>query len=521
MTRHHTIRLLLMVVLCAAPFACRERRVLDEDSGPTFADVKPVLDAECVKCHSGPQPAAGYTLNTYYGAIGCTKDGRVMTAPAGSTAPLIAALRSATHRTLLDQEQEQLLARWVRAGAPARPGQVHAAGISDPRSQGWHGTLAANDDWAPLHSPAAPLVCGACHAGAPVRPDGVRFAAPGAPDCTSCHDTSNGVLDCATCHGQGQRAYPPRDPCYFEQTAPGAHAAHLDALQFRNAPLPCTTCHELPPRDLFSGAHANGKIDVHFDSRLAGSDATYDQKSMQCSVGCHARGGTRATPAWQGQSTDSGEPAVLDCNSCHQSPPPAHYAGTCDSCHSEMGEQANTLTPGPLHINGKVDIGSGNASCGSCHGTGENAWPADAVHQLHRTSLVMRAVPCTSCHAVPASLDAEGHLDGKVLVSFSDQVPADGLAPRFDLATRSCQDVACHGAGLSSAAVSPRWAEPPSDPAPCNSCHSVPPPAPHVQLSSCGGGLCHGAEVAQSSDGYRITASGRERHIDGVVQTGN
>ncbi|MCC7540281.1 MAG: hypothetical protein IT379_28945, partial [Deltaproteobacteria bacterium] len=49
----------------------------------------------------------------------------------------------------------------------------------------------------------------------------------------------------------------------------------------------------------------------------------------------------------------------------------------------------------------------------------------------------------------------------------------------------------------------------------CGACHSVPPPPPHTTATTCGAVLCHRGEVVGTTEGLRITASGRALHIDG------
>ena len=50
-------------------------------SGVTFAaDIKPIVDASCVKCHSGVKPKAGLKLDSLDGALKGTKNGLVIVA---------------------------------------------------------------------------------------------------------------------------------------------------------------------------------------------------------------------------------------------------------------------------------------------------------------------------------------------------------------------------------------------------------------------------------------------------------
>jgi hypothetical protein len=49
----------------------------------------------------------------------------------------------------------------------------------------------------------------------------------------------------------------------------------------------------------------------------------------------------------------------MGCNDCHGAPPVAHPAGPCTNCHSEANANGTALTPGPLHLNGRIDFGDG------------------------------------------------------------------------------------------------------------------------------------------------------------------
>ena len=77
-------------------------------------------------------------------------------------------------------------------------------------------------------------------------------------------------------------------------------------------------------------------------------------------------------------------PAPVGCNDCHLSPPANHYTGACTGCHAEANATGTALTPGPLHVNGKVDLGNGSGQCGACHGSGNSPWPTTQVHAAHQ-----------------------------------------------------------------------------------------------------------------------------------------
>ena len=50
-------------------------------TGVTYAtDIKPILDASCVKCHSGEKPKARLRLDTLENVLKGSKDGKILTA---------------------------------------------------------------------------------------------------------------------------------------------------------------------------------------------------------------------------------------------------------------------------------------------------------------------------------------------------------------------------------------------------------------------------------------------------------
>lgn len=366
------------------------------------------------------------------------------------------------------------------------------------------------ESWDLLYDPTLPGACGQCHEGSPTRPLDAGSSSV-IPDCTSCHDRAEGVLDCATCHGNEDHAYPPRDDCYFGDRAGegGAHQAHDDRG------YDCAECHG--ERDALvgrGGLHGNGSIEIEFGDFAGGTDSSYDPASGQCAVYCHTQGGASSMPSW---TSDEG----LDCQSCHLSPPADHYVGPCNLCHTEANEDGTELSGGPLHLNGVVDFGDGAGGCGGCHGAGgDDPWPRTHAHDGHRAPTVTHQAPCESCHPVPLEIDDPGHMDGVVDIELTGLAAARGIDPSYDAAVGTCV-VACHGEGLEGAAVPlPTWTRPEEVAGRCNACHGLPPAAPHPDFTACASTLCHGGEVSHPPGGPRITEAGRAIHVDGMIDFG-
>ena len=497
---------------------CSDDRVSTSTaSGPVFdANIAPLLEAHCVSCHGPTNPAAGWSATSFLATIACVEpSGAPATQPAASAmAPILLALTTPPHVGLLSAAEQSLLGQWVSAGTPAFVGTVHPPSIIDPRSSAFHGAQLQSQHWAPMLDPTDPGACGRCHAGTPSPVPGVTVASPGAPDCTTCHSQPGGALACSTCHGSGTRAYPPRDPCFFPGDADGgSHAAHVEPSMASASGVPCSTCHPTPDAGagaaIISGTHGDGVLEVVFDPARVVGETSFDSATGGCAAGCHDLGGTSPRPLW----TDT---TPLDCNSCHLSPPKDHFPGPCTSCHIEANATGTALSGGPLHMNGRVDLGNGNGTCGACHGTGASPWPTTAAHPAHESPTLSAPVDCASCHPVPSTVTSPGHLDGIVEVDFTGLAVSRGAAPVWN--GTSCAQVACHGAVLPDVpAVVPVWTDDSGAALACTACHRFP-PTDHTASTSCNRSDCHGTEVTFDSTGAAsISVSGRALHINGLI----
>lgn len=480
---------------------------------PVFdADVAPILAQHCVSCHGAAAPAAGWSATSFLSTIACVEPtGAPATLPGSASAPILAALGTPPHQGLLDATDTATLTAWVQGGAPAFAASVHAPGIVDPRSPAFHGTVLRSERWAPMLDANDPEACGRCHDGSPAPVSGVTSFAPGAPACTSCHDQPGGALACGTCHGTSTQAYPPRDLCFFPQDAAAgtAHAAHVEPSEARPTGFPCSTCHPVPGTQVIGGYHGDGTVEVIFDTSAIGPEASFDRTTQTCAVTCHDSGGLRPRPSWT-------ETKPMGCNDCHGSPPADHYPGACTGCHAEANADGTALSRGPLHLDGRVELGNGSGQCGACHGSGDSPWPATDAHPAHENPTISAPVACASCHPVPATIEDPTHLDGVVHVTFSGIALARGASPSWN--GTSCGSVACHGANLADPpAVVPVWTDTSGVAAKCGACHPIP-PSQHTTSMSCDDGNCHGSEVAIGAGGQpSITTAGQALHVNGVI----
>ena len=287
------------------------------------------------------------------------------------------------------------------------------------------------------------------------------------------------------CHGADTSNAPPTSMSGALDTtsvAVGAHRAHLSIASTWHRPVQCADCHVVPA-EVGSPGHidGDGKAEVKF-AMIAGAGATWN--GTTCTTGCHgsaAIGGAQPAPKW---TQVDGSQAT--CGSCHGRPPPAPHPidNRCASCHPTLEEDNVTFRDPARHIDGMVDVTGAGATggCTTCHGgTASSAPPKDlsgdtlatargvGAHTAHlKPSTWHRAMPCTSCHVVPLTLDAPGHRDGDNVA----EVKFDTLNPAalYTAGTTTCSTLYCHGNGRGNTGTA-SWVTPGA--LGCTSCHAI------------------------------------------------
>jgi predicted CxxxxCH...CXXCH cytochrome family protein len=265
----------------------------------------------------------------------------------------------------------------------------------------------------------------------------------------------------------------------------------------------------MPGDSVIAGLHGNGSVEIVFDTSQVGPEASYDRGSGICSVSCHDHGGKRPRPSWN-------DARPMTCGDCHGSPPTGHFAGACSTCHHESDATGTSLVTTILHLNGTVDLGDGSGKCGACHGSGDDPSPSTAAHRTHHVPTLATPIQCSECHVAPTTLFSPGHLDGVAEITFSGRALARTAQPSWDGA--SCNDVACHGAGLAGVQLDhPSWADASGAAKACGACHGVPPPLQHTTSAACDRVECHGSEVERTTTSLAISADGRVMHVNGSI----
>ena len=128
---------------------------------------------------------------------------------------------------------------------------------------------------------------------------------------------------------------------------------------------------------------------------------------------------------------------------------------------------------------------------------------------------------CDQCHAVPATVDAPGHLDNQVTITFGSLATKGGLAPTYDPATQTCSNTYCHGGARgwrANPVVPPSWSQG-SEAIVCGACHDLPPPTPvHVAIQTAQGcGTPINPAFACHPAGYSKYTVDPKLHMDGQI----
>jgi predicted CxxxxCH...CXXCH cytochrome family protein len=356
--------------------------------------------------------------------------------------------------------------------------RVHPTGILDPASDDFHGKELARRNW-------DFALCASCH-GASFDGGKAKVA------CTTCH--AEGPTACVTCHRDGPTS--------------GSHAQHAASQ------TACGECHvvparwdapghivdDSPPAEVTFGARAN-LTPVAGDRRGPPAFAAGACTNVYCHGDVlHAGGGASTKPQWA-------TPAPTGtCTQCHAAPPPSHAQSDCATCHPASAP----------HIDGTVQIGT-TAGCDGCHGdatspapgrdlAGNTSFTAIGVgaHRAHldAPSGLRGPIACATCHVVPATLTAIGHLDSELPAEVESSLG-------WERSTQTCTTTACHGEAR------PAWTT--RGEVACGTCHGIPPAsashAPNMPLSSCAS--CHPATV--TATGAIIIDNGSSTHMNGVV----
>lgn len=490
------------------------------------SDIKTELQAQCTRCHSGPDPAGAYDLSTYKGVLGTGTDA-VPNAEAGrSGSRILEAIRqgaaNATHQAFT--ESYTLMEQWVVECRLSYSGSgIHPPGFANPAEADFHGAALRNDNW-------NMATCQRCHG----------------------EDFSGGAAgqSCLECHQQGPTGC---NVCHAEKPTSGAHTAHLTA-PITAHPVDCSSCHRVPsdwrdPGHIFlaDGSRDPSPAEVVLTGPAA-ADVHPERRNgppafdgVGCSnVACHGDtlGGTDRTFTWQAPTQAS------SCTRCHDTPPPTHMQQrACVECHQQVVDAQDGLVRPDLHINALVEVGPPGNNCQGCHqenpfrdsqGRQDPMLSSVGAHDAHLQPRTFMAAPvaCTGCHRVPTRAGDPGHLDSDLPAEVFSWTPEAlglggmrGASPVYDAQNASCSATYCHGGGTVLAAdTSPTvvrtvpWTPPGAFQVVCGSCHGIPPvDVNHTpDMNSQGCVQCHSGTV----NGFGVIVfapDGTSLHINGAA----
>ncbi|MEW5848572.1 MAG: CxxxxCH/CxxCH domain-containing protein [Myxococcota bacterium] len=518
-----TLLLLLLGCTRAGPVEGTRRCVHWKD------DVRVVVEARCIRCHSGQAAAAGYDMFSYNGVLGGGSDGNANAVAGDPRSTLLEAVRpgAATGPHVDHTDVHSLLEEWVVDCSLSYSGfGIHEGGIANPADQDFHGRKLRESGW-DMSS------CARCH--------GEDFRGGNAnASCYGCH--VDGPTGCTTCHSQ--------DP------TSGAHATHASGpVTGRSAN--CTACHKVPtnwraPGHIFlaDGSLDPAPVEVTFGpgamndvhpERRAGP-AAWD--GVGCSnIACH--GATLGDSSVADRTFNWQEPTRNQgCLRCHGAPPSSHqHSLPCLKCHEQVVDGSNALVDRALHLNGVVEVGPAGGNCQACHqdapfrdthGGNDAATRPVGAHEVHLTAPHQLSAPlkCADCHRTPATPGETGHLDSDLpaeVFAWRPREPglaaARGAEPVYDVATGGCAATYCHGGGeVARLDTSPSilrnltWTSAGQGLVYCGSCHGIPPADPNHDdtMTSLQCVNCHAGSVDRWGR-IIINPDGTSLHLNGVA----
>lgn len=204
---------------------------------------------------------------------------------------------------------------------------------------------------------------------------------------------------------------------------------------------------------------------------------------------------------------------------------------TCGQCHGTDlagGEVADGCSRESCHTAQESVY-----SCDNCHGF-EDSDPFEnvagetspgiltvGVHTSHYTAAhnLTSNVTCASCHIVPDSVWAEGHIDtsayAEVTFGSLEGVDSVGTVTSWDRNTGTCSDIYCHGSFTYGSVTGNdstwKWTEPATGSL-CGTCHDLPPDG-HLSIGNLLCSVCHPTVVGPDDNS---TITGLENHINGM-----
>jgi predicted CxxxxCH...CXXCH cytochrome family protein len=265
-------------------------------------------------------------------------------------------------------------------------------------------------------------------------------------DCIACHLHSNGFgASCDACHGN-----PPitadtdgstttgmvHDPSPTDATSPASPGAH--ELHVVTEGMSCTTCHK---------GNTMPTVSMTIQMGFEASNGNWSQF-----VGYNSGGNLDAPDDAGGQMSASYEFVSSDGGTTTITKVANNDLNCTVYCHGDwVGSGGSNTTPSWVG-------GSGEASCGSCHGAAPGNAPTAGSHTTHASSGNL-GLACTKCHPT-VSVGDSTHINGNVSWELATSDPMFGATAQYDgsasgstgavaqgVAYSQCSNVYCHAPG--------------------------------------------------------------------------
>ncbi|NVN99922.1 MAG: CxxxxCH/CxxCH domain-containing protein [Geobacteraceae bacterium] len=357
---------------------------------------------------------------------------------------------------------------------------------------------------------------------------------------------TTGMADSTKTYGQCTNLYCHSDVRNITQAANGVGGPQNYKFATWGGTAPCGSCHALPNA---SGSHLN-----HENAEVA----------FDCHV-CHRNGGT-TTPGNHANGYVDFEFNGLAQNTAYSKGTKVKVGtafGVCNNsdCHGRF-QRAWGTAPSGLPLCEKCH-GSATSTGGfyGTKGPGSSAYANESgvgTHSIHIQNLnaprktafarfTSYAAPfsCNQCHYVPTGPFSPGHIDSALpaestfahVSSISHNGDTFGYysTPTFNAATKTCNNIWCHGAGMNSNRgqgsyvglapanrIVPKWNQEfltGNGNADCTSCHAMPPlGATSQHLGGVTLAMCKDCHNHVGGDG--LSFSNKKLHVNGKIDGG-
>lgn len=332
-------------------------------------------------------------------------------------------------------------------------------------------------------------------------------------ECKQCHSADfNGGTSQVSCYSSGCHPYPTinvHENGIVDTSSPNFHAKFI-ADNLGGKMSACANCHGATYEGGYvspSCATCHSTINVHQDGIVNPTSPNFHGKYIAANLGwdmracgsCHA-------------ANYSGGIDAPSCLTCHKG---AYGPEACNTCHGDFNDPTKIAPPRAL--NGSTSTND----------------PGVGAHVSHLYDNQLGSlIRCSTCHTVPSSVYAEGHLgnDGKAEIIFGRLSVQGGANPGFNFANNTCSNTYCHGnftfyrdsaasiyqfvytgATMTGNNASVIWNKVDDTQAECGSCHGLPPTG-HISYAITACATCHYGVV--DGNGNIID---KTKHINGVA----